>query len=169
MKSFLLACLCASWLTACGHDDHPAEGDLVLLDDASDEAFATLADLVSRGEVETNDDLAVALTAPADGATLMAGEPATFEWTPPQTSARHGRATGDFAWSRIDCPGTDEPIDVVAIESQAWTADAERWAKITSATGPCTVTMVSAYIDRGVVTEGPYTPSSTTSFSVAAE
>jgi hypothetical protein len=37
-----------------------------------------------------------------------------------------------------------------------------------AAEGDCTVSMTSAYVDRGVVTEGPYLASATVEFAIAA-
>ena len=153
--------------SACGGDDDGLDADVILLDEASDEVFLTLTDAEDRNLIETDDAVAITLTSPQDGAALPAASAAAFSWAPPQSTLRHGRATGDFVWCRITCPGTDEPIHVLAIETMTWTPDDDHWAKITSATGACTVSMVSAYVDRGVITEGPYRPSQTTTFSIS--
>ena len=44
--------------------------------------------------------------------------------------------------------------------------DADDWANVVDSGGPCEVDMVSAYVDRGVPTEGPYVPSVNPSFTV---
>jgi hypothetical protein len=163
-----LACLALALLLApaCGgDDDDEIDADLTLLDDASDEAFLTIRDLVDRGELTTDDDLAAHLTFPADGDALAAGTAPTFTWEHAGSTLRHGRTTGDFVWLSISCPGLAQPVDLVAIETEEWTVDADHWAAISGA-GECSVAVVSAYLDREVVTDGPYAPSTTPRFTV---
>lgn len=151
---------------ACGGDDHGvADEDIILLDDASDEVVLDLADLVERGEVTTDDEVAAFLVSPADGDQLPAGQPPTFEWELRASDLRHGRTTGDYVWLRIDGPGMEGPIDVAAIESTEWTMDDEHWELLQEATGPCEVQVVSAYVERGLIEE-VFMPSANPTFSV---
>ncbi len=155
-----------------GDDDGEVDADLTVLDDASDEVFLTIRDLVDRGEITTDDDAAARMLAPADGADLSAGDAApTFTWEHGAALLRHGRTTGDFVWLSIDCPGLAEPVDLLAIETEEWTVDADHWAAITEAalasdSARCTAGLVSAYVDRGVVREGPYQGSTTPSYTI---
>jgi hypothetical protein len=151
---------------ACGGDDDVADEDIVLLDNSSDEVVLTMKDLVDRGEVTTDDDVAAQLTSPGDGDELPADSAPTFTWDLRQSDLRHGRDTGDYVWLHIEGPGMDAPIDVAAIESDSWEVDAEHWELLRSSTGPCQVDLYSAYVDRGVVEE-IFQPSSSPSFSVA--
>ena len=155
-------------LPACGGDDGGPDGDVVLLDNASDEVLVTMRDLVERGDITTDDDLAAHLTEPADGSEIPTGSAPTFAWTLGGGSLLpHGVNTGDFVWLSVGCDGFDEPIDVLAIESRSWQPDEDRWSKMLGATGPCEVSIVSAYIDRGVASEGLYRPSTSPTFTLA--
>ena len=158
-------------LSACGGGDDEVDADLVVLDDASDEVFVILEDLVERGEVEIDDALAARVVAPADGDELSAAERPTLTWEHALGTARHGRITGDFVWLRIDCPNLDEPVDVVAIETEEWTVDEAHWDEITAAalqsdSAQCGVAVTSAYVDDAIVEEGPYQPSSQVSYFI---
>jgi hypothetical protein len=159
--------LASTMTTACNGDGH-GDGDTIRLDEASDEVVLTLRDLIDRGQGIEDDDIAAQLTAPADGAQVAAASPATLSWSRRQTNLRHGRTTGEFVWLEIDCAGMERPIDVVAIESTSWQPDAERWGHMTGG-GSCQVQVVSAYVDRGVVEEGPYLPSSNPRFTFVEE
>lgn len=154
-----------------GDDDDEIDADLTLLDDASDEVFLTIRDLVERGEVTTDDTAAARMLTPSDGESLSAGSPPTFTWDHGSSTLRHGRTTGDFVWLSISCPGLARPVDLLAIETEEWTMDAEHWAAVSEAalaagTTGCSVTLISAYLDREVVTDGPYAPSTTPRFTV---
>lgn len=151
-----------------GDDDDEIDADLTLLDDASDEVFLTIRDLVDRGELTTDDQLAAHLTSPADGDALAAATPPTFTWEHGGSTLRHGRTTGDFVWLSIGCPGLARPVDLLAIETESWAIDADHWAVISQAagSGECSVAVISAYLDREVVTDGPYAPSTTPTFTV---
>jgi hypothetical protein len=150
----------------CSGDDDVADEDIILLDESSDEVVLTLRDLLDRGEVVTDDEVAARLTAPADGDTLPADSAPTLTWEPRQSNLRHGRETGEFVWIHVEGPGMDAPIDLAAIETTSWTVDAESWERLRASTGPCTVRVISAYVDRGIVEEGPFQPSESPSFSV---
>jgi hypothetical protein len=153
--------------SGCGGDDDDgvANEDIIRLNDASEEVVLTLQDLVRRGEVTTDDEFAARLISPEDGAQLAADAPPTFEWSPREDTARHGRTTGPFVWLNIAGPGMDTPIDVVALESTTWTPEEEHWEILRNSTGPCEVKVVSAYVDDGIVEEA-FRPSSNPSFSV---
>jgi hypothetical protein len=165
-----LACLLASAslaLTAgCSGDDHASDENVVRLDDASEEVMLTIRDLVDRGEAMTDDDAAPSMVSPADGAELRAASPPTFSWDHGVPLLRHGRTTGDFVWLSISCSGLAESIDVIAIETEEWTVDAENWTAITGAASECTATLVGAYVDRGVVRDGPYLRTTNPSYSI---
>lgn len=153
-----------------GHDDE-IDADLTLLDDASDEVFLTIRDLVERGEITTDDEAAARMLSPADGAEISAGAAPTFTWDHGSSTLRHGRTTGDVVWLSISCPGLAEPVDVLAIETEEWTVDAAHWTAMTDAalasdSARCTAELISAYLDRGVVREGPYRGSTTPSYLI---
>ena len=165
----LLSCL--SLAPACSDDDGAADPDVIRLDDASDEILLTIRDLVERGEVTTDDEAAAHMLSPADGAELSAAEAPTLTWDHGTSTLRHGRTTGDFVWLSIACPGLAEPVDVIAIETEEWTVDDEHWTAITDAalasdSAQCTAQLTSAYVDRGVVREGPYRGSTTPSYLI---
>jgi hypothetical protein len=166
-----LALLFAISAAACGDDGIDIDADLVRLDEASEEVFVVLEDMVDRDEVETDDAMAARMLEPADGAQLSAAQAPTLTWDHAPSTARHGRITGDFVWLRIGCPNLEKPVDVFAIETEEWTIDDEHWSKITEAalasdSAQCTVSVVSAYIDDAIVTEGPYRPSTSPSYLI---
>lgn len=154
-----------------GDDDDEIDADLTILDDASDEIFLTIRDLVERGELTTDDDAAARMLSPADGAELSAGAAPTFTWDHGASSLRHGRTTGDFVWLSITCPNLAEPVDLIAIETEEWTVDDPHWSAITEAalssdSAQCSAAVISAYVDRGIVREGPYQGSTTPRYSI---
>jgi hypothetical protein len=157
--------LVAALVAACDGDGHD-ELDAVILDDASDEVLRTLVDAARRGQVTVDDTRAALLVSPTDGASLSATEAATWTWAPAPVTLLHGRNTGDFVWLRIECAAM-VPIDVLAIETISYTPEAEHWDKITAASGACTSTLTSAFVDRGVIQEGgPFRPTQVPTFSV---
>ena len=146
---------------ACSSDDDAADSDVIRIDEASDEILLTMRDLVDRGEGVTDDEAAPRMLTPTDGAELSAASPATFTWEHGSSTLRHGRTTGDFVWLSISCAGLAEPIDIIAIETEEWTVDADHWSAITEAalasdSSQCSAALIGAYVDRGVVREGPY-------------
>lgn len=164
----IVSCLALlSILAACGGDDDVTDADIIRLDDASEEVMFTIAELVERGEATVDDEVAAKLTAPADGAELPTDAAPSFTWSRRESTLRHGRTTGDFVWLHLECPGMAAPIDVIAIESTEWQPDADSWAQLQTSTGACEVEVTSAYADRGIVTEGPFQPSSNPTFSVS--
>lgn len=168
-RSACLFLLPASFAVAAGcsgHDDASDE-NAVRLDDASEEVMLTIRDLVERGEAMTDDDAAPSMVSPADGAELSAASAPTFSWDHGVPLLRHGRTTGDFVWLSISCAGLAEPVNVIAIETEEWTVDADNWAAITEAASECTATLVGAYVDRGVVREGPYLRTSNPSYLIS--
>jgi hypothetical protein len=148
-----------------GHDD--GDGSVIRLDDASEEVAATLQEAYNAGEAVTDDDLAAQLLTPEDGAELAAGSPPVFSWSPVGSTLRHGRTTGDFVWLHLDCAGSEGDLDVIAIESASWQPDTGSWDAVAAAGGTCEVLLVSAYVDRGIITEGPYVPSANPSFRIS--
>jgi hypothetical protein len=153
-------------LAAC--HGHGGDGDEVYLDDASDEVLLTLKDAVERGEVTADDERCAHLVAPAQGEPLTTDDPPRFAWEQAELVLLHGRTTGDFVWLHLDCAGAD-PIDVLALETMEWTPEPEQWQDVAAAGGPCTVQLVSAYLDRGIIMEGgPFRPTVNPSFQLAA-
>jgi hypothetical protein len=154
-----------------GGGDDEIDADLTTLDDASDEVFLTIRDLVERGEVTTDDTAAARMLTPTDGASLSAASAPTFTWDHGSSTLRHGRTTGDFVWLSITCPNLERPIDVLAAETEEWPVDADHWTAITEAaqasdSATCSATLVSAYVDREIVQEGPYRASSSPSYLI---
>ena len=172
MKRIACLCLALALASACsGHDDDDIDADLTQLDDASDEIFLTIRDLVERGEVTTDDEAAAHMLEPIDGAELSAGTAPTFTWDHGASTLRHGRTTGDFVWLSIECPNLVEPVDLIAIETEEWRVDDAHWMAISEAalgsdSSQCTATLTSAYVDRGVVREGPYRGSTAPSYLI---
>ena len=162
---FLAASACS------GDDDGGVEADLVAIDDASDEVFLTIRDLVDRGEVTTDDTAAAHMLSPADGESLSAASPPTFTWDHGSSTIRHGRTTGDFVWLSITCPNLERPVDLIAVETETWEVDADHWSLITGAalssdSSQCTATLTSAYVDREIVQDGPYRVSSSPTYTI---
>ncbi len=167
LPALLIAALAAT--PACGGDDDDGatDEDIIRLDDASEEVVLTLRDLVDRGNVVVDDEVAAHLTAPASGTELPADAAPTFTWSARTSTARHGLTTGEFVWLNISGPGMDAPIDVVALESTSWTADEEHWDVLRGCTGPCEVAVYSAYVERGLVeNDEVFVPSENPTFSV---
>lgn len=168
MRTHLLrvvtGCLAGVGVLGCGHDHGGGDilGDLVLLDDASDEVAAEIAEKVDRDGALVDNTRAAALVAPAAGATVPRATPVTIDWDLPSSAGRrprHGQNTGTFVWVRLEAPGLAEPIDVVAIGTTSFTPDAARWRSLVDATGPVTATITTAVVDRGVIQAGPFRPS----------
>jgi len=168
----LLALFTLSLSSACGDDDGDTiDADLTQLDDASDEVFLTIRDLVDRGEITTDDTAAAHMLSPADGESLSAGSPPTFTWDHGNSTIRHGVTTGDFVWLSITCPNLERPVDLIAVETESWTVDDDHWSAISDAalasdSAQCTATLISAYVDREIVQEGPYRGSSAPSYLI---
>jgi len=170
----LLSLLFFTIMPACSGDDDggdEVDADLVQLDDSSDEVFLTIRDLVDRGEVTIDETEASQMLSPADGESLSAATAPTFMWNHGSSTIRHGRATGDFVWLSITCPNLERPVDVIAIETESWTVDADHWAAITDAalasdSAQCGATLTRAYVDRDVVQDGPYQSASSPSYTI---
>lgn len=162
----LLVALLATIGSACGGDDS-GDSEAIRLDDASEEVLATIMEADERGETITDDAIAARLVEPADGAELSRAAPPTFRWTPASSTLRHGRTTGDFVWLSIACEGLASSIELIALESNEWQPEGDAWLALQEASGPCEARVVSAYVDRGVITEGPYQPSERTAFMLA--
>lgn len=152
-------------LGACGHSHGNSEllGEVVLQNDASDEAFANLADtydqMGSTVSAMASDWVGPAAATPLDPAT-----PPTFEWTeaPASTSARHGTSTGRFVWLHLEAAGDDLPIDVASAkdasaEPTTFTPTAAQWTRL-AAGGTISARLVTATLDRGTVVAGPFEP-----------
>lgn len=165
MRALPLILILSTLAPACGGDD-AAEGDVVALDDASDEVAMTILDRADRGDAEEDADVAAHLTSPGDGDTIAVGAPVHLEWEPAQSALRHGRTTGDFVVLRITCEGVNDPLVVVGIESTDWTADQDHWDTIVEGGGGCDVEVVSAYVSDGVIEEGPFIPGDVPHFDV---
>ena len=167
MKPIACALLCClAFAPGCSGDDDVTDEDIIRIDDASEEVLLTLRDLVDRGEATTDDGAAPRMVTPEDGAELSAASAPTFSWDHGVPLLRHGRTTGDFVWLSLTCSGLAEPIDIIAIETEEWTVDAENWSAITEAASECTAALVGAYVDRGVVQEGPYLRTSNPSYLI---
>jgi hypothetical protein len=155
-------------LAGCPSEDEPPDpdellGDLVRLDDASDEVLAVIADTVQR-EGTTTSDAAAQLNNPTDGAVWPADPAGVVEWQyAPATGAPagpwwHGIDTGTFVWIRIEGGGLEEPIDIEALESESYTLSPTRWGTLSEAAGPFTATIITTVVDRGVIVDGPWSP-----------
>jgi len=135
-------------------------GDVVRLDDASEEVLAVIADHLDR-EGPIVADAAAQLNAPVDAAVLPRDPALTLTWTlPPVTSSGtgwwHGIDTGTFVWIRIDGGTLTEPIDVVALTSEQYQISPTRWVRLMDAGGPFTATITTTVVDRAVIVDGPF-------------
>lgn len=145
-----------------GPDPDDLLGDVVRLDDASEEVLAIIADHVDREGV-TVSDAAAQLNAPDDAALLPRDPAMTVAWTlPPITTASgpwwHGIDTGTFVWIRIDGGTLAEPIDIVALTTEQYQISPTRWVALMDAGGPFTATITTTVVDRAVIVEGPFQP-----------
>ena len=163
--NLLSVVLLGAFLGACS-DDHSTDETLILLDSASDEAFATFRADVAAGNA-TPGSSAAALVAPTPGQTVPA-TPFTFRWSFPRESPAkpHGVESGRFVWLELSGSGTlADAIDIVAITSTSYTPDADVWAKIAGG-GTITAKIYTAMLDEGALTDGPFSSASVT-FNVA--
>lgn len=157
---------------ACGHPHEGEEllGEVVLQDDASDEAFGALADTYEQMGGSPN--AAASEWAGPEAGPLAAGTPPTFSWTE-GTAARHGVATGRFVWLRITATGDDQPIDVASVDTGTTTGSTTfvptpgQWARV-AARGTLTARLITAELDDARVVLGPYEPADATrAFTIA--
>jgi hypothetical protein len=166
----LLACLLAS---ACVADGEPAAarepadpesrrvlGDIVILDEASEERLEEIAIRVENGDV-TIDDARAAKLSPMPAVALRSTPPA-FLWERPTVAVppgpRHGINVGTFTWLHIYGDGMRRPVDLVALGSTVWTPDEPTWQAIGLA-DQVTVTITTAHIQPGTFAwSGPYRP-----------
>jgi hypothetical protein len=155
----MFALLGLAFLAGCPAEGGEALGTIIRVNDASEETLITIADAVDSGGATIDDTKAAQLVAPAPGAQVPRATPPQFAWAIPQQAGkcpRHGLTSGDFVWLHFDAPGLLEPIDVVAVDVTNWTPTADEWANFTAATGTFTVTLTYAFVDNGVIVDGPY-------------
>lgn len=159
----------AAFITnACVDEDIQETPEAILQDNASDEVFLTFLDAEAQGIIEIDDIQAAVLSAPSSGDMLSLDEISTFAWALPTHTAkhaRHGVSTGQFVWLRILGEGMDEPVHVLSVESTEYTPDLDTWEKIMRAEDSITCALVTAYVDRGVIEDGPYRPSTDPTFA----
>jgi len=135
---------------------------VIRLDDASDETLATIKDAVAQGHVTADDDHAAHLTGPNGGSFTGAQKP-TITWELPAGAGKpHGEETGQFVWLKLSGVAT---FDVVALASTSYTPDDGVWEKLS---GNVTVTIYTATATEGVITGGPYVPTTGASISFTA-
>ena len=160
-----LAAVVSVGLAACGHShgDNDLLGEVVVQNDASDEAFANLADTYDQMG-STVSAMASDWVGPAAATPLEAATAPTFEWTeaPVSSSARHGTSTGRFVWLHLEAEGDDLAIDVASVkdtdaEPTTFTPTAAQWTRL-AAGGTITARLVTAQLDRGNVVSGPFEP-----------
>jgi hypothetical protein len=168
LRSLLLAVLMV--VTACGAEGGGGDIDpakVIRVNDASEEVLLTMADQVANGQLIIDDTLAAQLVTPEPGVAVNGGEPVQFAWSVPSLrNPRHGTTTGVFVWLRLTGGGLAEPIDVIAVDVTNWTPDAATWSLIAATSGPVTVTLTNAFVDGGIVMEGPYRGSTAPTFSI---
>jgi hypothetical protein len=161
--------------SACPSDDEGTTIDIDLgaairVNDASEEVLGVIVDEIEQGNLVVDDSLGASLVAPEPGSTVPAATPFTFAWSVPSKpdGPRHGTATGEFVWLRLEGGGLARTIDVIAVDEASWTPDAAVWAEITASTGPISLTLTNAYAMDGLVVDGPYRRfDGVTTFSVA--
>lgn len=156
-------------LAGCGHD-HGTPDDYVLVrqDDASDEVLLALLDAEAAGAITISDARAARLMTPTNGQLASADEPIVFSWGLPSVAGktpRHGIATGRFVWLTLTSSGLAKPIHVLSIGSTTWDPG-EWWADLVASGAPIHVTITTAYAEAGLITEGPFRPSGTTTFTI---
>jgi hypothetical protein len=142
-----------------GHDD--AEANLILVDTASDEAFAELKVQVAAGKATSDTFKAPTLLAPADGAQVPRSEKPTIRWGFPVEKVPHGVETGRFAWIELSGSSLEGGFHIFALGSTSYIPDEEAWATI-AGSGTVTVKTYAATMEDGKITAGPYAGATTT-------
>ncbi len=174
---FALVAVASLTLLTTSCDDKP--GLVVDLDaairvnDASEEVLGVIVDAINDDQLLIDDDKAAAIVSPEPGASVPRAEPWQFAWASPNAAPgggktpRHGLATGDFVWLRLSGGGLARDIDVIAVNVSSWTPTAAEWTEISAATGPISITLTNAFVMDGVLKDGPYRGSGTSTFSIA--
>ena len=161
-RSTLAVLLALAGCSGGGGDPADLLGDVVRLDDASEEVLAIIADHLDR-EGPIVSDASAQLNAPADAAVVPRDPALTVQWTlPPVTTAStgwwHGIDTGTFVWIRVDGGTLAEPIDIVALTTEQYQISPTRWVELMDAGGPFTATITTTVVDRAVIVDGPFQP-----------
>lgn len=85
----------------------------------------------------------------------------------PSAWAHLAPITGPVHLLRIAVPGRTCPVEFITTQT-SWALSADEWKVLTDAKGKTfALSAVSAYLEQNRVTEGPYRPSGTVSFSVS--
>ena len=155
-----------SAMVGCGDD--AATVDAILVNDASDEVFATLEDEEAQGGLMSDPTRAATIVAPTTGTSLTKGTPPTFTWALPASTRtpRHGVANGTFFWLQFTGAGISDKVDVLAVGVMSWTPSADDWARIAVSPGNLSVRLVTAVVADALVVEGPWEADASPSYPV---
>jgi hypothetical protein len=162
MRWSCLAMLVAA--AACG-DDGGGDCEPLYQGGATDEAWRTMVDAKAR--VQVGSPMAVTFTAPSEGQIMTGGDaPPLISWSSPLAKPHLPPVTGDVYLVEIGVPGRECPVNVLTTD-ESWQLDAASWAAVTAGGAhDATVTVTSAYLVEGRITEGPFQPSTPRTFKI---
>ena len=169
-----LACVAGACSDAAGITSHEAPADVIYESGGTHEVWERVDEAAILGTAAMGPQLSMPV-----GPIPRGDTPPVFVWTESEASRVRARApqrsrmstlvsdlfhpvahahnpvTGDMYRLVFSIPGVDPPVRVVT-GSTTYTPGAEAWARMQDATGPITLELVYAYLDTGLITDGPY-------------
>jgi hypothetical protein len=124
-----------------------------------------MLDNLSRATVSAESP---AFTAPAEGPIMNSGDgPPLIAWSSPLAAKPHlPPVTGDVYFVEIAVPGRRCPVNLITT-NLSWQLDATTWAELTAGGAKTlSVTLTSAYLETGLITDGPFRPDAPRTFKV---
>jgi hypothetical protein len=173
----------------CGGEEEPNVPEAVYGGKASDEALERVLDKLGAAEVSAA--MSAVITSPAGNGTVSStvspaiawNLPSAAEWSPEGVPAEERTASWTWgpgvAWAHLPPvtghvfllefrgQGSQEVLVRLFTTDMSWRVDDTSWGKLKAKGMPIEIKMYNAYLNRNVVEEGPYTPPSTTTFSIA--
>lgn len=175
LAPMLLSVACSADVTPISH---AAPADVIYETGGTHEVWERFDEATILG----SDAMGPQLTAPV-GPIARSGAPVTFTWTESEAALdvrpcnhsaiprsriasvmedllhpvahAHNPVTGDMYRVIFDIPGADHPVRIIT-GATTYTPSADAWTRITSGTGPVTLTLEYAYLDTGHITDGPF-------------
>lgn len=180
MKIFsaAFALAAAAFVAACSGDEetmsYEAPADVIYESSGTHEVW----DRIAEAPIVGTEAMGPQLVAPV-GALSRVGDAPTFEWTESEASrlpshrsqrsrlARlwgdlvhpvahaHNPVTGDMYRLVFSAPGVETPVRVITGATE-YTPSSDAWTRMQAATGPISLELVYAYLETGLITDGPY-------------
>ena len=168
----------------CG-DDH-ANSEVVFDGTASDEAYVRVSERIASAMVSMTS--AAQMTAPMNGASVPSSQRPTFSWSLPNArgvpapgGAPQKHAAISFAVQEALAHGPPTTGDVFLLEistsasntvkvftkQTSWQIDDANWSKLKAGGSAATIKIYNAFVNNNVIEEGPFTPPSPTTFTIA--